>query len=289
MKPTFKTIDLNQEDSRSLKFLYKNPIGRMFLKILVQPVFSKIGGAVLDSRLSIPYIQSFIKSNQIQMDRYTEKKYRSFNDFFKRELINPPNPQTLDVDTFYSPCDGKVSVYPITENQSFYIKKSEYRIKDLLQDEALAQEYMNGQMLIFRLTPDDYHHYAYFDSGQIRSQKKIKGVLHTVRPISLEQENVYIRNAREVTVMETAHFGLVTQIEVGALLVGKIVNLKDAGAFNAFEKKGYFEFGGSTIILLFKENSVELSTELIDNTQKDQESIVKLGDKLGTRMEPKNA
>lgn len=289
MKSTFKTIDLNQEDSRSLRFLYKNPIGRMFLKILVQPMFSVIGGVVLDSSLSIPYIKSFIKNNQIQMDRYVEKKYRSFNDFFKRELINYPDTQALDVNTFYSPCDGKLSVYPITEQQSFYIKKSEYRIKDLLQDDALAQEYMNGTMLIFRLTPDDYHHYHYFDNGTVRKQQKIKGVLHTVRPISLEQENVYIRNSREVTVMETEHFGLVSQVEVGALLVGKIVNLKDSGHFEAFEKKGYFEFGGSTIILLFKENQVNVLPELIKNTQNDQESIVKLGDVLGNRMELKNA
>ena len=55
-------------------------------------------------------------------------------------------------------------------------------------------------------------------------------------------------------------------MEVGALLVGKISNHTQSGFVMRGEEKGYFEFGGSTIVLLLEKNAVTLREDLLVNT-----------------------
>jgi phosphatidylserine decarboxylase len=176
-----------------------------------------------------------------------------------------------------APCDGKLSAYKIDKNSVFYIKRSAYTLANLLQDESLAKEFTDGTCLIFRLTPDDYHRYAFIDGGEILAQKSIKGVLHTVRPISQGKFNVFTQNSREYAVLQTENFGKIVQMEVGALCVGRITNLKNVRTFKRGDEKGWFEFGGSTIIMLFKKDAINLNAALFDATDKDGETVVKMG------------
>ena len=62
-----------------------------------------------------------------------------------------------------SPCDGKLSVYDIKSDSVFHIKESIYTVEDLVENKELASEFTGGKCLIFRLSPDDYHRYCYFD------------------------------------------------------------------------------------------------------------------------------
>jgi len=270
------------ETSGTIKFLYESVLGRCLLKILVQPIFSKAIGYLLNLRLSKVIIKSFIKKNRIDMSRYEDKSYTSFNDFFKRELCESFIPYTFDKKTLHAPCDGKLSIHTINKEQTFFIKNVTYTLEKLLNSKKLAEEFQEGKILIFRLTPNDYHHYYFFDSGTIKSSKKIKGVLHTVRPVAFNYEKVFIRNSREVSVMDTTNFGKVIQVEVGALLVGKITNIP-IQSFGFFDKKGCFEFGGSTIILLFKKNILSIEQEIINNSLREIETQVRLGSKLGVK------
>ena len=66
-------------------------------------------------------------------------------------------------------------------------------------------------------------------------------------------------------------------------MVGKIKN-KDIKEFKRGDEKGYFCFGGSTIILLLKENIIELDKDILENSLKNIETKVKLGEKVGRRM-----
>lgn len=182
-------------------------------------------------------------------------------------------------DVFTSPCDGKLSVYPISHDLILSIKGSKYTISSLVQDKEIAEYYRGGHCLVFRLTPDDYHRYHFMDQGVILQSKKIKGVLHTVRPIAFLQYQVYKENAREVTVMETEHFGVITQIEVGALMVGKIKNFSKK-EFQKGEEKGMFLFGGSTIIMLVSKEQVNFRDDFTDNTKHNLETLVKYNDVL---------
>ena len=112
----------------------------------------------------------------------------------------------------------------------------------------------------------------------------VPGTLNTVRPIAIRKSKVFKRNAREYTVLNTDNFGKVVQVEVGAILVGKIVNLHhDAYTFKKGEEKGYFEFGGSTVCLLFKKDTIVLDHDIEVNSKEGVETLVKVGSKIGVQ------
>lgn len=182
-----------------------------------------------------------------------------------------------------APCDGRLTAYPITGKCVFRIKNSVYDVGSLLANEQLADEFIDGICLIFRLTPDDYHRYSYIDNGEVVSEKKIKGVLHTVRPVALQRYNVYAQNAREYTVLKMENFGKVIQMEVGALFIGRIVNHRTCGVFKRGQEKGMFEFGGSTIVILFQKNTIIVDENIAKNTQNNKETVVRMGNKIGEK------
>jgi len=155
----------------------------------------------------------------------------------------------------------------------------------LLKDDELASSYENGFCLVFRLGVDNYHRYCYLDDGTKLSNKFIKGRLHTVRPIALSKFPVFCENAREYTVLQTKNFSDVIQVEVGALLVGKIKNFHNEYTFRRGEEKGCFLYGGSTIILLFKEGTIELRDELFTSSNDGEETPVKMGEVIGRTRE----
>lgn len=234
----------------------------------------------MNSWLSRGMIKGFIEKNQIDMDRYEEGPFRCYNAFFSRRLRRgiamDEDPKSL-----ISPCDAKLSVYRIDRESRFSIKGTDYSIAELLRDSELAEMYQGGLCLIFRLTVDDYHRYCYVDSGTKGPNIFIPGKLHTVQPIALERHDIYKENCREYTVMDTDHFGRAVQVEVGALMVGKIDNFKQDGSFQKGEEKGMFQFGGSTIVLLLQEGCVRMDRELLDNTGNNLETIVKIGESIG--------
>ena len=77
--------------------------------------------------------------------------------------------------------------------------------------------------------------------------------------------------------------GLVTYVEVGALLVGKIENKVKSGSVKKGLEKGYFKYGGSTIVLLFEKNKITLDEEIINNSLNGFETYVKYGEKIGEK------
>ena len=265
---------------KALQFLYGTVLGRCFLKILCQPIISKIVGAFMNSRFSTRMIPRFIFKNSIDMRAFEPiSSYACYNEFFTRKIR--PEARPISPIGLISPCDAKLSVYPIEENATFQIKGSQYTIANLLGNQTeLAQEFIGGICLIFRLTVDDYHRYCYFDSGTKGENIFIPGILHTVQPIALEHYNIYKQNAREYTVLETEQFGRAIQVEVGAMMVGKIKNHHNTYTFQRGEEKGYFEFGGSTIVILLKKNTAILDAELWNNTRRGFETVVKYGEQI---------
>lgn len=281
MTKKYETIDISSGGDLAMRFLYNTFFGRVLLKLFVNVYASKLAGCVLNSRASKIFIGKFIKSNNIDMSEYKEVKYKSFNDFFTREAKESRRPFSNNKRELPSPCDAKLTAYKITGENLFSIKKTVYDVKSLLLDDKLANEYTGGACLIFRLTPDDYHRYCFIDDGEILAHKKIRGIFHTVRPVALKRYKVFAQNAREYTVMQTQNFGKAIQIEIGAMLVGKICNHKTSGTFSRGEEKGMFEYGGSTILLLFKNDAVTIDENIFMNTAANKETIVRMGEGIG--------
>ena len=264
-----KYIKLNT--SLALKFLYNTVLGRIILKLITGKLVTRVYAKYMSSKLSTIKIKKFIKKNNINMDEYQIQEYKSFNDFFMRKIKDD---KRCIGDNLIAVSDAKLSVYKIDENSKFNIKNSIYTIEELIGDK---KEYKYA--LIFRLCVDDYHHYIFPDNGNIVSSKRIEGVLHTVQPVALKKYKVFHENSREVTYLNCENLGDVCYIEVGALMVGKIVNEKK-DKFIKGEEKGHFEFGGSTIIMLINKD-ISINEKILENSNKDIETIVKLGENIG--------
>ena len=280
----FETYNMNNKDSFSIFFLYKTLPGRLLLQLLIRPANSKFVGRVMDSGMTRIFIPRFIRSHDIDLTDYKEVKYKSFNDFFVREVKDGARPISMNPEDVIAPCDGKLTAYKITKNSVFEIKNSVYDLKSVLKDKKLADDFLDGVCLIFRLMPNDYHRYCFIDNGEIVSSKKIKGVLHTVRPIALKKHRIYKKNAREYVTLKTENFGTVVQMEVGALFVGRIMNDATIKEFRRGEEKGMFEFGGSTIVMLFKKDTVRIEDVIYANTDLNIETVVKMGMVVGSRI-----
>lgn len=268
-------------ESLALRFLYRTVPGRMVLKLLVQPKVSEAAGHYLSSRASKWIVPYYIRKHKIDMDNIEIPPggFSSFNEFFTRKRRNEcfdPNCGHL-----ISPCDGFLSFVRITEDTVLNIKKTRFTLNDLLKDHELAGQFRGGIALIFRLTPANYHRYCYAANGKIILHRKIQGMLHCVRPIALRTVPVFAQNSREYQVLVTEHFGTVVQMEVGALLVGKIKNDVSAvrsGYAKRGEEKGYFEFGGSTIIILVQKNTICFNKNLHNKQRSGGEIPVCMGE-----------
>lgn len=262
---------------------YSSVVGRMLMKFLSLPIFSKCSRVIMDSRLSSVAILGFAEKNKIDLDDYEQRIYHSFNDFFTRKI--KPSRRVIDKDkkVLVSPADGKVSAYEITNSSIFVVKNSVYSVSSLLRDSKLADRYNGGVALIIRLSVDDYHRYSYVADGVKSHDRRINGVLQTVNPVINKYVPVYKENSREYCMIRTEQFGDIIQMEVGATMVGKITNLHSYGrrTVRKGEEKGYFEFGGSTIILLVPKDKVNICEDLISNTKQGFETKVRLGEMLG--------
>ena len=272
--------DIITESSKTLNFFYGNFFGRLILKLLITKPVSKLIGCYMNSSLSKHKIKKFVNKNDINMFEYDNKNYKSYNDFFTRKVIPYKRPINASKDVLISPCDSKLTAYTITDELALNIKDAYYGIDTLVNTEIM-EEYRGGYALVFRLSTDNYHRYCYIDSGTKGANYKIKGVLHTVQPISLGEYNFFKMNSREYTVLNTKHFDKVVYVEVGALGVGKIVNNHEEYTFKKGEEKGYFEFGGSTIVLLIKKNIINLDKDILENSSEGIETIVKYGERIG--------
>lgn len=252
------------------------------LKGLTQPKLSQLCGRFLDSSLSIKLIPSFIKKNEIDMEEYEPAQYHSFNEFFYRQVKKDRRPIDYTPSSFVCPCDGLLSVIPIREGQIIPVKQSQYTVRSLLRDKKLAEAYKDGWCLVFRLCVNHYHRYMYNDQGIVKARRRIKGILHTVRPIALEMDQVFVENSREYMILETENFDQMVQMEVGAMLVGKIDNYHKKGFhFERGQEKGRFLYGGSTIILLVKDGVLELDEEYKNSYAAGEEIPVKMGQVIG--------
>lgn len=270
--------------NKGLSFLYNTYVGRIILKPLVKSKFiSALTGKFMDSSISKFMIKPFIKSHNIKMEEYITKKYNSFNDFFIRNIKKEARLINGNKNALIAPCDSKLTCYKITKDLKFNVKNSTYSVSSLINDENVANAFNEGYALVFRLSPEDYHHYLFCDDGIIINNYKIDGKYHSVNPIVYDNYKVFRENTRECTLIKANNFKNIMYVEVGALLVGKICNIKKQGKFKKGEEKGYFMYGGSTVILLIQKDVALIDDEIIKNSNKNIETCVKCGEKIGEK------
>ena len=272
-----------QKDSleKPLSFLYGNAFGRLLLKPLTARWVSLLAGSFLSTSLSKGFIKSFIRKNGIDMSQFEDVPYRSYNEFFSRKIRPEVRPIDMEPHHLISPCDCKLTALPIADDSIFTLKHTPYTVSSLLKNEELAQRFRGGTALIFRLCVEDYHRYCYIADGEKTEQTRIPGKFHTVNPIANDHFPIYKENTREYCLLRTDAFGEILVMEVGALLVGRIVNHHEAASVRRGQEKGYFQFGGSTIVVLLPPNAAAIDPDILEASQKGLETVVRYGEKIG--------
>lgn len=276
------TVEKQSVIDKVSSLVYGNSLGRTCIKPFTSPVVSRFVGACLDSRLSvllaIPYKMMF----RLDMSVYKPKVYSSYNEFFTREIKPECRPIDVEAGSLIAPADGKLSLYPISENLQIRIKHSEYSISSLLKSKELAEQFKNGYAVVIRMTGDDYHHYCYVADGTKGKNHYLNGMFHMLHPVVREQIPVYKENAREFCRIRTKYFGELIQMEVGAMMVGRICNQdQEITEVSKGQEKGHFAYGGSTIVVLVKENTVDFDEDLLENSKENIETLVKMGERIG--------
>ncbi len=269
------------ESSGAVKFLYGNAVGRAFLKVIMKSRLDCVAVWFLRSSCSRVIIKCYARKNGIELTREKRKEFRSFRDFFARTREGTPIDR--EPSHLVSPCDAWLSAFKISADSCFDIKSSHYRVSDFLRDEALARKYEGGDILIFRLCANDYHHYSYIDGGYQGENHYIEGTLHSVQPIVCEKLPIYVQNRRSWCLLETDNFGSVAQCEIGALVVGGIVNHLESGRFEKGSEKGHFDLSGSTIVLLFEPDKISLNEDILEALTDSEEVRVTEGEWIGVR------
>ena len=266
-----------------LVWLYYNPIGEATLWALAKrKLVSTIYGNMMDRTSSTKKIRPFIEDFGIDMSIAQEQKFNNFNDFFTRKLKNDARPIDTGARIVVSPADGKILAYADLSNSWFIVKGYRFDVSSFLNDPALSKKYHNGAMLIIRLAPMDYHRFHFPVSGKISASKKIDGDYYSVNPFALRKKaEIFCLNKREYSIISNPLVGDVVLCEVGATMVGSIVQTYKGNDAHKGEEKGYFKFGGSTVVLLFEKNKIHIDADLLMNTSNGYETSVKMGKRIG--------
>jgi len=257
-----------------LRFLYgdsllSKTLGRALLPLVVKnPLFSSLYGWWQNQSWTARSVLPFIKKYEVDDSEFLEpaQSFRSFNDFFVRKL-KPEARLVAPGDTVaVIPADGRYLFHQrIDRSDGFVIKGEKFHLPDLLQDEALAEEFDQGSMVMARLCPTDYHRFHFPCACVPGETRLINGWLYSVNPVAIKKDiHIFSQNKRTLTVLQTKRFGKVLYLEIGATSVGTIVETyipnqpQDKGA-----EKGYFSFGGSSLILLFEPGAIQFDADLL--------------------------
>lgn len=285
--------------AKALQFLYGNSllsrfVGRPLLRLVSRaPFFSRVFGAYQKLPCTKKRIAPFIDKFNVDAGEFLEPidSFASFNDFFIRKLKKEARPIASGDDVAIIPADARYLFFQdVSAADGFIIKGQKFSLVELLGDSELAAKYEKGAMLIARLCPTDYHRF-HFPVGCVpEAAKLINGWLYSVNPIALKKNiDIFVQNKRTLTTLSTDDYGDVLFLEIGATSVGTIVQTYESGILCAKgDEKGYFSFGGSSLVILFPPDTITFDTDLTEATKEGVEIRCLLGQTLG-RLKPRRA
>ena len=279
-----------------LKFFYSPKKCRSFFSKILLPIFTKFPGfsawyaSLQKTSLSRRKILPFVEKYKINLEDFVEpiESYRSFNSFFCRKI----RPEAREIDkrenVAIMPADGRYLVFPnLSKATRYFIKGQKLSLVDLTGSEELAKKYEEGSMVIARLCPTDYHRFHFPFHCKPKNTIYLEGDLYSVNPLALRKKiDILSTNRKMITPLETELFGDVLYIEVGATAVGSIKQTFQLDKMaQKGEEKGYFEFGGSTVILLFEKDRIAFDEDLIEFSNQSLEVRAFFGESLGKAVE----
>lgn len=278
-----------------IRLLYgESWLTRLFSPLLIfltvkWPFFSRIYGYFQKTASSKKKIKPFIEEFEVDTSEFLQPvdQFSSFNDFFIRKLKPTVRPLMPDPSVAIIPADGRYYFYQnIEESPGFIVKGQKFQLKELLQNDSLVETYRNASMVMARLCPSDYHRF-HFPCDCFPSETRfINGHLYSVNPMAIKKNiQIFSQNKRTICELQSPLFGNILYMEIGATNVGSIKETYIPGQFYLKgAEKGYFEFGGSSLILLFPQGSIAFDEDLLKATHDGLEIKCMLGQSMGKHI-----
>lgn len=206
--------------------------------------------------------------------------------------INPLyRPIANSSDAITSPADARVTLWSNNpDGVKFWIKGDGFTMEEFLSPYGNPEHYIGGTLVLLRLAPQDYHNFHIPLDSTLKTIFRLEGTLHSVNADAMTSRNYAIYNQRTVMIFNSPLVGDYAFVAIGALCVGSVRipdpldNSREAspGTFYAKGSRlGYFQFGGSTIALVFRQGTVRLEDDIIFASQRKVESLVQVNARVG--------
>ena len=271
---------------RWMDLFYGTPSGRRIARLLLcRRPLSRLYGWLQTRPRSRAKIRAFVSQYRIDLAEAVVPPggFASFNDFFIRRLQPGARPVSDDPSDFISPADSRLQVYPIRQGFSMEVKGLHMTLPRLLDQDNLESRYQGGLCLCFRLAPCDYHRFGYPSRGVQGQVHSVGGLFHSVSPLAMRHKpDVLATNFRQWCFVQTELWGALIQVEVGAMMVGSIVQHNPGGArCQRAEEKGYFQFGGSTVLVIVEPGRLRVDDDILAQSERGIETLVQYGETVG--------
>lgn len=274
----------------------KTIIHRMTPKYLLTRLAGVLARNELGS-LTIWAITKFISKYGIDMSEAQKEKpedYKTFNEFFTRDLKDGARPICPEENRLCMPVDGTIAEFgDITQGRIVAAKGQDYSFRVLVggNDEDAAV-FKDGKFICIYLSPANYHCIHMPIDGTLKKMLFVPGKYYSVNPTYVKTiSELFTKNERAVCLFDTPA-GPMAMVLVGATIVGSISTewhgevspnkLKQVTVWDYSdkdislkkgEKMGKF-YLGSTVILLFGQDAISF----VDGLESGKP--VKLGEPL---------
>lgn len=272
-----------------LRWTYGTSLGRFALETAVKrAALSRYYGWKMSRSDSVRRILPFIVEYGLNVDEFAKSPFvfKSFNDFFYRALKPGARPIAAEGDERVAvlPADGRhLAFQDVDASAGFYAKGQTFSLESFLGDADLARQFAGGSLLISRLCPVDYHRFHFPVAGQPSEARLINGWLYSVSPVALRRNLAYLwENKRMVTLVDSPVFGKVAVCEIGATMVGSILQTyMTTRTAKKGEEKGLFKFGGSCVVTIFQRGRIRFDADLMEQSAQQLETYALMGERLG--------
>ena len=283
---------------KAVKWLYRSSVGKFFSPIATSHALSRFYGHLQDSSLLSHYkVAPFIKKFNIPIEEYLPEKglihepsngiygYSSFNSFFTRKFRKGLRKFPESSSEMGAFAEARYFGYESLNDSDCVPVKGQYlNAHHILKKPEYCEIFDKGPMLLARLCPVDYHRFHFPDEGEVLDSYRIQGQLDSVNPMALkEKDEIFCENERHVTILDTKNFGRIAYVEVGATMVGKIIQNYKGKTFTRGQEKGMFLFGASTVMVYGEKGLWKPSQDILEHTHNGLEVLIQQGDQTAIR------
>ena len=251
------------------------------------PIYDWLSAVWQSTPWSARKIGPFVRKHRIDMSEFEPGPYRSYAAFFDRRFLPGKRQFPTDANQMGAFGEGRYFGWEALDpGMTFPIKGAALEPKAILGREDRVARFEGGPVILARLSPVDYHHLHYPDDGILVDEDRLGKRLWTVNPTALRnQPDILFRNERYIQVLRTEHFGLLGFVEVGALSVGRIIQVhrKDS-RFRRGEEKSVFKFGGSAVVLFGQKGAWRPADDILQHTSDGMETYLHLGEVIAHRV-----